>query len=178
LWQGWVMSATSVGAALEPRLARRLSIASLGLAFVASVAVAAAALVLPIDSTDEVGPTVGAAGQVLSPGSPSVPESIYQRNGWIVLVYVGVPILLTLLVGVLLVAWMRTGARATRRTGCVVAGTLALGGLVGLVTFLVGGAFLLIAALLIVTCLIAPPPDTNQDPEGRQGVAGSLSPVL
>jgi len=173
------VSSTSVDPAPIYRSRRALAVASLALALLASVAATAAALWLPIVATDEVSPTVGGAtGQVvLSPGSPSVPESIFQRNGWIVLVFVGVPILLALLVGALLAWWMRMGAPAARAAAFVCSGVLALGGLVGLVTFLVGGVFLPIAALLLFACLIAPAPDTRDGSDGRRGAAGVLGPV-
>ena len=142
------------------------------------MAVAAAALWMPIDATNEVSPAVSSTGQVLSAGSRSVSESIFQRNGWIVLVYVGAPILLTLLIGAFLALWMRTGARATRTAAFVGAGVMALGGLAGLVTFLIGGVFLPIAALLFFACLIAPPPDRSGDSVGRHGAVEALRPVL
>jgi hypothetical protein len=85
-----------------------------------------------------------------------VPESIYERYGWVVLILVGAPILLTLLVGTFLAWWMRMGASASRTAAFVVSGVFALGCLVGLVAFLVSDVYFLIAALLTFACLIAP----------------------
>lgn len=116
----------------------------------------------PVTSTVTTG-SIGTAGVAAgSAGGASGYVTLVQADGYRILILVAVPLLASVLVGLLLRRAATTGSRSAVVAARVVASLVLLGAVVGFLTFLIGIAAVPTGALLLAAVLQRPGPGVEQ----------------